>query len=112
MNNKKNSIFTIVDFPKDGQTYGEFEGNIPKKVANDAFSTLIQFIDIDNSTNDVLLGKFIVFVIKNTQNGKLYKYMGSRIKLKNPLKINVDGSEKIYKYKNVIGRYDPKLDSL
>lgn len=104
-----NNYYTIVDFPEDNQYYGKFKGTIPKKVASKAFSSLIQFIDISNENNEVS-DKFIVFVIKNVSNGKMYKYIGNRIKLENPVKTVKNGVQIEYKYKNVIGKYKKELD--
>ncbi len=113
--------FTIVDFPEEGKTYGTFKSTIPKKAANEAFDLLIRFIDNKNnnnksnkknknnnknSNNDEFKGKFIVFVIKDIDSGKMYKYIGNRVKLHKPIKIN----NKSYEYKNVIGKYNPELD--
>jgi hypothetical protein len=110
-NNSNNNKFTIVDFPKDGLTYGSFSGKVPKKVASKAFSSLMQFMDINNEENNSL-GKFIVFVIKNVNTGKMYKYIGNRVKLENPIKITKNNKEIIYKYKNVIGKYKDELDKI
>jgi hypothetical protein len=109
MNN--NNIYTIIDFPNENQTYGKFEGKTPKKAAEKALSFLINLINKNNSNEDDLLGKFVVFVIKNKNTNKSYKYIGSRIKLKNPVKkFNSNGIVKKYYYKNVIGKYKPELD--
>lgn len=110
-NINKNNKFTIVDFPKDGENYGVFVGQIPKVVASKAFSSLVQFIDINNNENNSL-GKFIVFVIKNVNNGKIYKYIGSRIKLEKPITITKNNKVVQYKYKNVIGKYKEELDKI
>ena len=110
-NNNKNKLktYTIVDFPEDNQTYGIFKENIPKKAANKALTALLKFIDTDNINNkDSFLGKFIVFVIKDIETNKIYKYIGTRIKLENPIK----NSNIEYKYKNVIGKYKKELDSI
>jgi len=112
-NNNKNKnklkTYTIVDFPEDNQTYGTFKENIPKKAANKALTSLLKFIDTDNINNkDSFLGKFVVFVIKDTETNKMYKYIGTRIKLENTIK---DGNGE-YKYKNVIGKYKKELDSI
>ena len=113
INNKKNyNKFTIVDFPEDGKTYGIFVGEIPKKVASKAFSSLMQFMSINDNKNDNSLGKFIVFVIKNINSGKMYKYIGNRVKLENPIKIRKNNKEIEYKYKNVIGKYKDELDKI
>ena len=111
-NNNMSNKFTIVDFPEDGKTYGTFVGKIPKKVASKAFSSLMQFMSIDDNKNDNSLGKFIVFVIKNVNNGKMYKYIGNRVKLEHPIKIRKNNKDIEYKYKNVIGKYKDELDKI
>lgn len=116
MSYNNNNYYTIVDFPEDNQTYGKYKGSVPRIAANRAFSALIKFIDIgDNSNEDRFLGKFLVFVIKDlntTKEPKEYKYIGTRIKLKNPVKVIKDGKEIEYKYKNVIGKYNLELDKI
>lgn len=98
MNNK---IYTIVDFPEDNKCHGKFYGKNSKKGANDAFSELIKYTDLKEE-------EFIVFVIKNIQSNKIYKFIGGRIKLKNPIAIN----GKTYLYKNIIGKYNQDLDKI
>jgi hypothetical protein len=112
-NNNEINYYTIVDFPDTDKTYGKFKGKKPKIAANRAFSSLIKFIDIENSSNeDTFLGKFVVFVIRNIKTNEEYKYIGNRIKLKNPVKVVKDGKEIEYKYKNVIGKYNKELDKI
>jgi hypothetical protein len=113
--NNKNHLYTVLDFPNDNETYGKFEGKIPKIAANKAFTSLIKFIDIDISNEDSFVGKFLVFTIKDLDTNKEYKYIGNRIKLKNPVKIGKvgkNGKEIEYKYKNVIGKYNSELDKI
>ena len=109
--NKIYNKYSIVDFPSDGQLYGNFISTNPKKAANKAFSSLMQFMNIDeNQNDDFFMGKFIVFVIKNRLSGKTYKYIGNRIKLKNSVKVIKNGKEIEYKYKNIIGKYKKELE--
>jgi hypothetical protein len=109
----KNNYYTIVDFPKDNQNYGTYEGKYPKSAANKAFSKLLQFIKTTNNLQkDDFLGKFLVFVIKNINTNKEYKYIGNRIKLHNPIEKIINGRKIIYRYKNVIGKYNPELDKI
>jgi len=103
-----NNIYSIVDFPNDKELYGNFEGNNPKSAANKAFSYLIKFID-KNYDNQ---GKFLVFVIRNMSTNKEYKYIGNRIKLQNPIRVNKNGRSFVYEYKNVIGKYKKELDKI
>ena len=108
-NNIKKKYYTIVDFPKTNQTYGKFSGTIPKKAASKAFSVLSKYM---KQNNDDLFGKFIVFVIKDIETNKEYKYIGNRIKLHNPVVVNKNGKEITYNFKNVIGVYNPELDKI
>jgi hypothetical protein len=106
-NNQNDSLksYSIVDFPNEKKDYGNFEGKSAKSAAHYAFDDLLKF---SNIKDDDLEGKFIVFVLKNKQNSKEYKYTGTRVLLKNP--VTLDGKE--YKYKNVIAKYTPDFDKL
>lgn len=111
-NNNKNIVYSysIVDYPSEGKLYGNFKSTIPKKAADLAFLYLFDMLNDKNKED--FTGKFIVFVIKNNDNGKMYKYLGNRIKLKNPVKKYENGKTIYYYYKNVIGKYRPELDLL
>ena len=108
-NNNKVRTFTIVDFPNDNETYGTFKSHIPKKAGNDAFLSLLNHIDFD----DKFFGKFIVFVIKDIDSNKMYKYIGSVVKLNKPINVRLNnGKESTYHYKTVIGKYKKELDNI
>ena len=109
-NNKNNNYsYEIVDFPNDSKSFGSYTGNTPKKAASKAFAFLSNIIGTKiNSEN----GQFIVFVIRNIDTKKEYKYLGTIVKLENPVTKYVNGQEVMYKYKNVIGRYNKELDKL
>lgn len=99
-------IFTIVDFPNKGDTYGRITGAKPHNAANKALTILLKKIQLKNSD------EFIVFTLKditpnNTSKntGKQYKYIGSRVLLETPKKINIGGKEIIFKYRNIIAKY-------
>jgi hypothetical protein len=112
-NNSNNSNkYSIVDFPNDGDLYGNFVSTIPKKAADKAFSALVKFINVNEKNEDFFSGKFIVFVIKNKSTGKMHKYIGSRIKLENKIKVTKNGVDMEYKYKNVIGEFKKELESI
>jgi hypothetical protein len=107
-NNNKVKTYTILDFPKEGETYGKFQGNIPKKAADKALNLLMKFVDF----NDDYRGKFVVFNLQNVENKKEYKYVGSRIKLEKPRVVYKNGTRVEYLYKNIIGKYTSNLDDL
>ena len=109
-NNKSSGIYSIVDFPKDGQNYGNFEGRYPKSAALKSFSFLMNFMNKENNGN--LTGKFIVFVIKENSTNKLHKYIGSRVKLYKPILIRKNNKDINYIYKDVVGKYNKELDKI
>jgi hypothetical protein len=105
--NKFNTVntYSIVDFPDENKLYGNYQSKSSKSAAHDAFNDII---NISNLKNINFKGRFIIFVLRNKENKKEYKYTGTRIELKNPIKIN--GVE--YKYKNIISKYTPDFDKL
>jgi hypothetical protein len=113
-NNNKIKTFTIIDFPEDNKTFGNFKSSIPKKAANEAFLALLNHVDFNkNNNDDNFFGKFIVFVIKEINTDKMYKYIGTVIKLKKPVNVKLNnGKEIIYHYKTVIGKYKKELDKI
>ena len=97
--------FTIVDFPNDGENYGRYMGESPKRAAQKAFSSLSRKIDLKNTDDKNLL----VFTIKDTTlngNKKKYKYVGTRVELDEPIKRKINGKKIIYKYRNILTNYD------
>jgi len=98
-----NNIYTIVDFPVKNKTYGNYSGNKPKQAAEKAFIDLLNHVG-EGFKNDSE-GKFIVFTIRDINNTIVeYKYIGTVVKLNKP-----KGN---YMYKNVITKYNCKLDKL
>lgn len=99
--------YTVIDFPKSGDTYGKFKSKSPKRAAKKAFSKLAKLTKIENGN-----GKFIVFTIMNIHTQKRYKYIGTRVKLVKPKEIIISGKKIIYKYDNVIGKYNKELNKI
>jgi hypothetical protein len=106
-NDKKNKgdMYTIIDFPKEGTNYGEFFGKSPKRAAEKAFTKLARLSKTNNSQK-----QFIVFSILNKDTNKEYKYIGTRIKLVNPIEVTRGGKKIIYRYMNTIGKYRKELN--
>lgn len=102
------STYQIVDFPEPKKTFGHYEANFPKQAATQAFQLLSNIVDQKLNED----GKFVVFVIQNKDTKKEYKYIGAKVKLKNPVVKYADGISTTYHYKNVIGKYNPALDQL
>jgi hypothetical protein len=113
-NNNKIKRFTILDFPEDNKTFGLFKSNIPKKAGNEAFLSLLNHIDFNKKNNyDSFFGKFIVFVIKDIDTNKMYKYIGTVVKLNKPVNYTLNNGKEIkYYYKTVIGKYKKELDKI
>ncbi len=99
--------YVVVDFPEVGKTFGGFMGSSPKQAANKAFTKLAKMSQLNNSKRQLL-----VFVMRNLDTGKEYKYIGSRVKLANPKKVSIAGKEVIYRYKNIVGKYRPELNKI
>lgn len=87
-----------------GNTSGRYSGRKPKQAANKAYSSVIKKEGLKNG------GGKIQFSIKECTRGskqKRYTYDASRVKLDNPVEVNIvgaDGKEKniIYNYNNVL----------
>jgi len=101
--------YTLVDFPKEGDTYGEYEGKTPKAAANKILTILARKVKLNNSNNNSNHNKFIVFIIRNKKTNKEYKYIGTRIKLNKPKVVYYNGKEVKHFYKNIVTQYDDYL---
>lgn len=99
--------YTLVDFPREGETYGEYEGRTPKLAANKILTILARKIKLNNSNNSD--NKFIVFIIRNINTRKEYKYIGTRVKLNKPKIVYYNGKEVKHYYKNIVTQYDDYL---
>ncbi len=100
-------IYTIVDFPEEGENSGRFTGTSPKRAATKAFTKLAKLSNLNNSKRQLL-----VFVIRNLETNKEYQFIGSRVKLAKPRKVVINGKNVIYRYKNIVGKYRPELNKI
>lgn len=103
-NNKKNNknntrrkrVFQLVDYPKEGEMFGNYTGTHPKQAALKIMTVLARRINLKNTNNN----NQIVFWIMDKESGKKYCYTGTRIKLVKP-KVVKRGNNKInYWHKN------------
>lgn len=95
--------FTIVDYPQDGKNYGEYTAPSPKRAASKAFTRLSRMINLKNTDDK----NFIVFAIKEIGGkNKIYKYIGTRVELHQPHVVNINGRNVMYRYKNIITKYN------
>lgn len=109
-------FFTVVDFPKKGNTFGLFKSQYPKQAGNRAFTKLSRMIDLKNNSNKWLVFNIQeIFMNKKTnkiEKGKIYKYLGTRVELVKPIIRNINGHEITYKYKNILASYKKYFDSI
>lgn len=102
MHEKIKRHFTIVDFPNQGESYGNYFGSTPRRAASKAFTKLAKLYNFKNSTNDY---KYISFTIKEktpNSSNKEYTFYGTRVKLFKPTIVNHNGKTIKYYYKNII----------
>jgi len=100
--------FTVIDFPKKGDSFGVFRSSSPKQAANRAFTKLSKIFDIKNKDNKWLVFNLQEIHIANANKiirGKTYKYIGTRVELVKPIIRNINGKTVKYKYKNIVGSY-------
>ena len=99
--------YSIVDFPEDNQFFGPFHADSPKKAAHYAFDYLSNISKLKSQ-----FGVYIVFTIIDHKTEKEYDFIGSRVKLENPVIRSENGVKKVYYYKNVIGKYSSELNKI
>ncbi len=103
----KKDKYTVINYPRKNQTFGEFTGSSPKRAAHKAFSKLAKLGNLRNNTDELL-----VFSIQNLRTNKIYKYIGKRIKLTEPREVIRNGKKIIYKYVNTVGKYKKELNMI
>jgi hypothetical protein len=99
--------YSIVDFPEDNQLFGPFKANSAKMAAHYAFDYLSNISKLKSQ-----FGVYIVFTIIDHKTNEDYDFIGSRVKLENPVFRNENGVNKVYYYKNVIGKYSSELKKI
>lgn len=85
--------FSIVDYPEEGKNYGKYKSYLPGKAASKAFTVLCKKLKYTDDNKD----KFIVFSIIDN-NKKKYEYIGTKVKLYKPIKVNGVN----YNYRNIV----------
>lgn len=94
--------FTLIDFPVKGKYYGKYQGKNPSDAAKKIFNFLSKKINLKNTDNKNLM----YFAIKDLKNDKIYRFIGMRVQLYQPIKIKIGNKIIEYKYKNVITKYE------
>lgn len=91
--------FTIIDYPQEGGHYGSYSANTPGQAASKAFTALVKKMDYDRDDKE----KFILFTLKEMDGGgnargKVYEYVGTRVKLYKPIRLG----KREYNYRNIV----------
>ena len=98
------NYYTLVDFPLKGQTFGNYKARSPAQAAKKIINKLAKINGIHNNT---LNTKLIVIIIRNLYSKKEYKYVGTRIKLANPIQVIYPNNKIVNHYfKTVVSKYD------
>ena len=90
---KKNNRSFKVKLEEDGPQYGRYNGDSPYQAANKALSEIIRNKGKNNQSTDQDITFFLVESTKGS-NKKIHKYVGKRIKLKEPVSYVVKNGEK------------------
>ena len=107
MNKNNKKIFEIIDFPNKGEDYQLTPSNSANAAALKAFTKLSKEYNLQNTNKK----NHLVFNIKNKQNGKIYKFIGTRIKLMEPLIVERNGKKISYNYRSIVAKYDQNLNN-
>lgn len=94
----KKRTFTIIDYPKLGETSGRYVSTSPHRAAYKVLTHLSKKADVSNETK-----KLLMFTIKETTRGSKnneYTYKGTRVKLETPTVVNNIS----FNYKNILYR--------
>ena len=109
--NTNKRTFVLVDYPKQGETYGYYKGMYPKQVAKKVANFLSKKHNLGNDDQ-----KFVVFTIREItkrtkKENREYKYIGTRIKLNKPNKVNYNGKIIFHNYNILVTKYDDSFNS-
>ena len=96
--------YTIIDYPSDNKTTGLYKGKRPIQAAKKALSRLTR--DLDHHNNKGNHNKLLVFEMKCLDDDNIFKFIGTRIKLNKPKKVNLGGKTITYNFKNLVSYYD------
>lgn len=87
--------FVLLDFPEPNQEYGKFLSKDPKEAACQVFAIISDHYDISNKETEK---KYLLFALKNKHDNKIHEFIGAKIELFKPMKIN----NKLIKYRNLV----------
>ena len=88
-------IYVLLDYPNSNDETGKYKSRYPQLAASKAFSQIINNYDVSNTSKEK---RYLLFAIRNKRTNKIYEYIGAKIKLYKPVKIN----NIFYNYRNLI----------
>jgi len=99
------NYYTLLDYPIVGKTFGHYKARSPGQAAKKIINKLAKMNDIHNNKSHNT--ELIVISIKNLNSNKKHKYVGTRIKLANPIKVMYPNNKEVNHYfKTVVSKYD------
>lgn len=110
-NHKSNKLktFGILDYPKKGNIYGNFNAKYPSDAAKKVYSMLCKKYNFyDNENGKIYLG----FHIINKDTKKIYEYVGTSIKLKEPIQIKKGNKQFFIHYRPIVTKFDPNIKNI
>jgi hypothetical protein len=95
--------YRLLDFPEEGQKYGNYTGKSPGVVANKIFNKLMKYYKFDNNLDGK---KYLVFEFQNIDTGKKYEYIGTPIILDSPMSVNIHNQNISITHRSIVVKYD------
>lgn len=85
----------------EGEAFGRFSGSKPKQAANKALTSILRKKRHEKKSTK---GKIHFSIVECTRGSKRkeYNYVGNRVKLDDPVTVNIKGKEVTYQYSNVV----------
>lgn len=99
--------YELIDYPAKGQVYGNYKGKMPIQAAKKIVSKLANDMNYTNSNSK----KLIVFMFQNKKTKQKYKYVGTRIKLYEPIIRYINNKKIKYNYKIIATKYNDYYNS-
>ena len=97
----KESVYTIVDYPKFNMEYGTYKSKSPLSAAKKAFTQLQKSMKLSNSLEQK---QYIEFTLRNKQTNQFYTYLGTKIQLNSSLTITQNGKQRNINHKHLLCR--------
>jgi hypothetical protein len=95
--------YRLLDFPEEGQKYGNYTGKSPGVVANKIFNKLMKYYKFTDNLDGK---KYLVFEFQNIETGKKYEYIGTPIILDSPMSVNIHNQNISITHRSIVVKYD------